>query len=148
MNKTPRMHICFICTANSCRSQMAEAWAAKLFPAGWSVSSCGLVTYRIVSATRAVMAEVGLDMDGQASQSMDEYDLDSFDFIVTLSKEAGRFLPKLQDPTRHLRRPIDDPMSFEGTEEEAMQAFREGRDRIRSVVSDVIKEIQSREKLS
>lgn len=127
-----------MCTANSCRSQMAEALARRLFPSDWRVSSCGLVTYRITSGTRQAMAEVGLDMEGQAPQSLDEYDLDSFDLIVTLSPEAGRYLPALNDPARHHACPIDDPMSAQGSEDEVRQAFRTGRDRIGQIVRDVV----------
>ena len=116
---------------------MAEAWAGRLFPADWTISSCGLVTYRITSRTRQAMEEVGLDMEGQTPQSIDDYDLNSFDLIVTLSLEAGRYLPALDDPTRHLPCPVNDPMSAEGSEEEIQQAFRTGRDRIRQIVQDV-----------
>ncbi len=133
----PRKNILFMCTANSCRSQMAEAWAHRLFPAGWTVNSCGLVTYRITAETRQALAEVGLDMEGQTPQSLDEYDLDSFDLIVTLSPEAGRFLPVLRHPGRHLACPVEDPMSATGSKEEIRQAFRIGRDKIRQIVLDV-----------
>lgn len=132
------MKVLFICTANSCRSQMAEAWARKLFPDGWEVASCGLVTYPIVQETKAAMQEVGLDLEDQRSQSLDEYDLDRFDLIVTLSRQSGRFLPALRDPSRHVRRPVEDPMSFRGTPEEVAEAFRQGRDRIRQIVEDVV----------
>ncbi len=132
------MNVLFMCTANSCRSQMAEAWAGQLFPQDWQVSSCGLVTYRITSSTRRAMAEVGLDMTGQAPQSLDEYDLNSFDLIVTLSREAGQFLPALEDPSRHCPSPVEDPMSAKGDAEEVGQAFRDGRDKIKQVVQDVV----------
>ena len=132
------MKVLFMCTANSCRSQMAEAWARKLFPDGWQVASCGLLTYPIVPETRAAMQEVGLDMEGQHSQSLDEYDLDDFDLVVTLSRQSGRFLPALRDPSRHVRHPVDDPMSVRGTPEEIAAAFRRGRDEIRQVVQDVV----------
>ena len=131
------MNVLFLCTGNSCRSQMAEAWASRLFPPGWTARSCGLVTHRITHQTREAMAEVGLDMAGQTPQSLDDYDLDSFDLIVTLSPEAGRFLPALGNSVRHLACPVEDPMSAEGTAEEISQAFRSGRERIRRIVQDV-----------
>ena len=126
-----------MCTANSCRSQMAEAWAGRLFPAGWTANSCGLVTYPIVEETRRAMAEVGLDMIGQTPQSLDEYDLDSFDLLVTLSSESNRYLPVLRDPGRHLAIPVEDPMSAKGTDDEIRKAFLAGRDRIRQIVQDI-----------
>lgn len=133
------MNILFICTANSCRSQMAEAWAGRLFPAGWTVSSGGLLTYPITDKTRRAMAEVGLDMAGQKTKTFDKFDLDSFDLVVTLSKEAGRYLPALAHPERHLRRPITDPMASEGSSEEVQAAFRLGRERIKGIVEDLVR---------
>ncbi len=132
------MRILFICTANSCRSQMAEAWAHKLFPNEWTALSGGLLTYPISDNTRGAMAEVGLDMAGQKTKTFDQFDLDSFDLVVTLSNEAGRYLPSLAYPKRHLRKPVTDPMSATGSPEEILDAFREGRDRIKLIVQDVI----------
>lgn len=129
------MKILFVCTANSCRSQMAEAWARKLLPAAWDIRSAGLLTYRITDKTRAVMAEVGLDMAGQEPQTIDGLDLDSFDLVITLSEEAGRYLPALAHPERHRRHPVDDPMSFRGSPEETRADFRRGRDEIKAIVA-------------
>lgn len=128
------MKVLFVCTANSCRSQMAEAWARELCPSDWDIHSAGLITYRITDKTRAVMAEVGLDMAGQKPQTIDRVDLDSFDLVVTLSEEAGRYLPDLADPARHRPHPVEDPMAFNGTGEETRTAFRRGRDEIRELV--------------
>lgn len=132
------MKVLFICTANSCRSQMAEAWARHLFPGEWTVDSGGLLTYPITRETRGAMAEVGLDMAGQQTKTFDRFDLDSYDLVVTLSKEAGGYLPSLADPTRHLHRPVTDPMSAKGSAEEILNAFRVGRDRIKQIVQEVI----------
>ena len=128
------MKIIFLCTANSCRSQIAEAWARHLLPSGWEILSAGLVTYPITSRTRAVMAEAGIDMAGQKSKSLDGFDLDSFDLVITLSEEAGRFLPALSQPERHVHRELDDPMSAEGSEDETTAAFRRAREEIRQLV--------------
>ena len=132
------MRILFLCTANSCRSQMAEAWARHLYPEDWEVCSAGLLIYRITDKTRRAMAEVGLDMAGQKPKTFDVFDLDSFDKVVTLSEEASRYLPALKDPKRHLKNPITDPMAFRGTPEEVAAAFREGRDTIRDIVSSLL----------
>jgi len=129
-----------MCLANSCRSQMAEAWARQLFPDGWEVESAGLITYPIVEKTRAAMAEVGVAMDGQHSKSIDIFELDDFDLIVTLSRQAAQFLPALARPECHLRRPVPDPMSATGSSEEVRTAFAAGRDRIREIVTEVIAE--------
>lgn len=126
-----------MCTANSCRSQMAETWARHLFPAGWEVASAGLLTYPITDKTRFTMQEVGLEMTGQHSKTMDTFDLNEFDLIVTLSEESSRFLPGLADPQRHVRRPLDDPMAAGGDGEAKRAAFRRGREEIRDIVQAV-----------
>jgi arsenate reductase len=131
------LRILFLCTANSCRSQMAEAWGQRLMPSSWDVRSAGLLTYPITDETRVVMAEAGLDMEGQESKSIDQFDLDEFDLVVSLSEEAGRFMPALTRPERHLARPIDDPMQAVGSPEEVLAAFREARDRIRALVLEL-----------
>jgi len=132
------LKILFVCTANSCRSQMAEAWARKLAPDTWDIHSAGLLTYRITAKTKAVMAEVGLDMAGQKPQTIDKVDLNSFDLIVTLSQEAGQYLPTLAHPERHQHHPVTDPMSFKGSGEETRTDFRRGRDEVRDIVASLI----------
>lgn len=131
------MKVLFVCTANACRSQMAEAWARALFPAGWSAASCGLFPHRVSERARWVMQEAGLDLEGQRSKSFAEVDLDAFDLVVSLSEEAGRYLPPLRDPRRHRRVPVDDPVAATGTPDQVREAFRTGRDRIRAIVQDV-----------
>ena len=133
------MKVLFLCTANSCRSQMAEAWARHLFPEDWSVASAGLMTHPITDRTREAMAEVGLDMTGQHSKTIDVVFLDDFDLVVTLSEESGRFLPRLTNPGRHVPSPVPDPMAVFGSPTEIQEAFREGRDRIRAIVSSIAK---------
>jgi arsenate reductase len=132
------VNVLFVCTANSCRSQMAEAWARHLFPAGWRAASAGLVTYRITDRTRWVMDEAGVAMEGQVPKTFDGLDLDAFDLIVTLSEEAGRYLPEPSRPERLVRRPLDDPMAATGEPEAVRDAFRRGRDRIRDLVEDMV----------
>lgn len=132
------MNVLFVCTANSCRSQMAETWAHHLFPPEWTVSSAGLLTYRITKRTQAIMTEVGLDMAGQKSKTLETFDLNTFDLIVTLSNESGQFLPELADPSRHVHRPVKDPMSFSGPPEETRLDYRRGRDEVRAIVEMVV----------
>ena len=117
---------------------MAEAWAHQLFPQDWQVYSGGLLTYRITKKTRAVMAEVGLDMAGQQTKTFDCFDLDSFDLVVTLSHEVATYLPSLADPSRHVACPIKDPMSCTGEPEEVRDAFRQGRESTRRIVEAVV----------
>ncbi len=132
------MKVLFVCTANSCRSQMAETWARHLFPGDWEVCSAGLVTYRITSATRRAMADAGLEMAGQKSKTFDRYDLSTFDLVVTLSPEAGTFLPDHVPAERHAHHPLEDPMGVTGSEEEVRQAFRQAVLEVRDIVEKVV----------
>lgn len=134
------MRVIFLCTANSCRSQMAEAWARAVFPDGWEAASAGLLTYPIVENTRNAMAELGLDMDGQHSKSVDGVDLDAFDLVVTLSRQSTQFLPRLRDPSRHLARPLSDPMSARGAPDEVRAAFARARDHIGELVIGLVRD--------
>jgi arsenate reductase len=127
-----------MCTANSCRSQMAEGWARRLFPAEWEVASCGMITHPITRETREAMAEVQIDLADQHTKSLDAVDLESFDLVVTLSRTAGRYLPRLRRPGVHRPMPISDPMATRGTDEEVRDAFRGGRERIRSIVEEIV----------
>jgi len=117
---------------------MAETWARHLFPDDWSVASGGLLTYRITEKTMYTMKEVGLEMTGQETKTIDTHDLNSFDLVVTLSDEAGKFLPALDDPARHIRRAMKDPMSAKGDSEKVRQAFRTGRDHIQVLVKAIV----------
>ena len=132
------MRILFVCTANACRSQMAEAWARHLAPADWEIVSAGLLTAQVSRRADAVMREVGLNLEGKVSKLIDTVDLDRFDLVVTLSDEAGRYLPALCRPRRHRRRPMEDPMEASGTADEVRDAFRAGRDQVRAVVEEVL----------
>jgi len=119
---------------------MAEAWARSLFPGDWIVASAGLITYPITEGTRRAMADVGLDMDGQQTQSIDQYDLNDFDLVVTLSGQSTRFLPQLKDPSRHRAHPMSDPMSARGNDDEVARAFATGRDCIGELVKTLLSE--------
>ncbi len=135
------MRILFVCTANACRSQMAEGWARRLAPAGWEIGSAGLVPYPVSRRARAVMAEVGIDLSGHREKSLTEVRLGTWEVIVTLSEEAGRYLPRLRPTQRHLHRPVDDPMTATGTTDEVREAFRTARDEIGDVVRAVLAEL-------
>lgn len=129
------MRVLFVCTANSCRSQMAEAWARHLWPEGWRAESAGIVTYPITAPTRAAMAEAGVSLEGQRTKPIDDVWLEDFDLVVTLSEEAQRFLPPLGEAARHLHAPVEDPMALTGAPQEVLPAFREARDLIRDLVA-------------
>jgi arsenate reductase len=123
---------------------MAEGWARALAPPHWQVGSAGLIPYPVSRRARAVMAEVGIDLAGQREKSITAVNLPNWDLVITLSEEAGRYLPRLTPPQRHLHRPVEDPMTATGTPDEVRAKFREARDRIADVVRLVIAEVGDR----
>ena len=85
----------------------------------------------------------GLRSERARDLGIEKVDLDSFDLVVTLSLEAGRYLPQLADPSRHRHCPVADPMAFAGTPEETRADFRRGRDEIRAIVAAIAAGAQS-----
>jgi drug/metabolite transporter (DMT)-like permease/protein-tyrosine-phosphatase len=133
-----KMKVLFVCNANSCRSQMAECFAKSMFPSDWRCQSAGLSIFPIIDNTKNAMLRMGLQMKGQASKSIDSVNMDSFDLIITLSKEAGQFLPNKIQAEKHRNIPVKDPMSFHGNDEETVAAFDKCRDEIKEIVQQII----------
>ena len=102
-----RSRLLFLCTGNSCRSQMAEGWARHLRGDDFEAHSAGLESRGLDPRAVAVMVEAGVDISGQRSQRLDETGLD-FDLVVTVCDHAAEQLPRLsgicEAPAPRLRR--------------------------------------------
>jgi arsenate reductase (thioredoxin) len=132
MAKEP--NVLFLCTHNSCRSQMAEAFLRKYAGDKFNVYSAGLEPTEIDPMARSVMGEVGLDMEGQYAKGVQAYLgklLVSYLIIVcnAANRQCPRVWPGLEIRDR-LFWPFDDPAAAEGSEEERLQKFRQVRDQI------------------
>jgi two-component system, OmpR family, phosphate regulon sensor histidine kinase PhoR len=130
--------IIFLCTANSCRSQMAEGLARAIVPKRIEVFSAGTNPTRVNPLAVQVMKEIGIDISAQQSKSLDEVPLDSADLVVTLCGEAAESCPTLSRPVEHLHWPIPDPALAQGDEEYVLQMFRQVRDEIRTQVQKLL----------
>jgi arsenate reductase len=120
--------VLFVCLGNSCRSQMAEAFARIHGGDVLEAHSAGIApAARVSRVTRQVMGERSIDLDGQRPKAMDQYDLNSFDLIVNLSDYA---LPKSQ--AHVVPCPVRDPMG------RGEDFHREVRDRIEWIVKNLI----------
>jgi len=126
--------ILFLCTANSCRSQMAEGFARALAPKEIKVYSAGTEPKKVHPLTIKVMKEAGIDISDQQSKGLEAVPLDRIDLVVTLCGEAAESCPTLPKTTEHLHWPIPDPALARGNEEEVLKTFREVRDEIRAQV--------------
>ena len=122
--------VLFLCTGNSCRSQMAEAIVNTRMGDQWEAFSAGSHPAGYVHPLALkVLSEIGIDHHGR-SKSIDEYRDQSFDVVVTLCDQADDECPVWLGKARILHKPFPDPAKVTGTETEKMAVYREVRDRI------------------
>ena len=132
------MHILFLCTGNSCRSQMAEGWTRQLGGAAVTVESAGIEAHGKNPRAIAVMAEAGVDISGQESSVVDGDMLRRADIVVTVCGHADEQCPVLPAGVEKIHWPLTDPARATGTEEEIMAAFRATRDEVRRRVENLL----------
>ena len=133
--------VMFLCTANSCRSQMAEGLAKEICKGVLEIYSAGLMSAAIHKKAIAVMKELGIDISEQKSKTIDEHLLREMDFVVTLCFNAEDLCPSTPPGTRRIYWPIKDPVGMLGTEEEIMDEFRRTRDEIKGRVQKLKEEL-------
>jgi arsenate reductase (thioredoxin) len=127
-NKT---RVLFLCTGNSARSQMAEAFLRLYGGARFEAHSAGLEPKGINPYTRRVLAEVGIDMSGQTSKDLTVYlGKMHFGYLITVCSNAETRCPVFPGMAARLDWPFDDPAAVEGTDEDKLAAFRRVRDAI------------------
>ncbi len=129
-----KTNVLFLCTGNSCRSQMAEAFLRAFADDRFAVYSAGLEPGVINPWTYRVMVELGYDLAGQRSKHVNEYQgVVDFDYVITVCDDADRNCPAFLGRARHrMHWGFEDPATFVGTEEETLAKFREVRDDIAS----------------
>jgi arsenate reductase len=125
----------FLCTGNSCRSQMAEGLVNHFLGKTWEASSAGIHPAGSVHplAIRA-MAELGIDISGQRSKSVDEFRHAEFDLVVTVCDDAAENCPLWIGKGRVAHISFPDPARAAGTQDEQLAAFRRVRDEMRRQV--------------
>ena len=133
--------IMFLCTANSCRSQMAEGFAKEFGKGLIEVHSAGLMAAGVYNRAIAVMKEIGIDISNQKSKVIEEGLLKQMDIIVTLCGYAEELCPYTPPEIKRIHWPIKDPVGTIGTEQEIMNEFRRARDEIKEKVQELIKQI-------
>ena len=130
-----KVKILFLCTGNSCRSQMAEGWARALKGDVIEPYSAGLEAHGLNECALQVMAEAGVDISGQHSKTIEEVMDIPFDYVVTVCDHARESCPLFPGPAKTAHLSFQDPAQAPGSEEEIMQVFRRVRDEIREYVS-------------
>ncbi len=137
------IRVMFLCTGNSCRSQMAEGYARALGKGLIDAHSAGLSPTDVNGRAVAVMAEDDIDISDQESKEIDTDFLLSMDVIITLCGNAEASCPMTPPDIRRIHWPIEDPAAATGSEEEIMQAFRKTRDEIRARISDLVQQFET-----
>lgn len=132
------MKVLFLCTGNSCRSQIAEGWARRLGGNAVDALSAGIEAHGKNPRAIAVMAEAGVDISGQESTRLTEAMLAEADYLVTVCGHADEHCPTLPPGMRREHWPLSDPAKASGSEEEIMTVFRASRDDIRARVEDLL----------
>lgn len=138
--------IMFLCTGNSCRSQMAEGFAREFGKGLIDPYSAGLIAAGINKRAVTVMKEAGIDISGQESEEINEDLLRSMDIIITLCGNAEESCPYTPPEIRRIHWPIKDPVGTIGTEEEIMKEFRRARDEIRDKIAEFIINLEKERK--
>ena len=136
------MHLLFLCTGNSCRSQMAEGFARALAGPSLSVDSAGIEAHGKNPRAIAAMDECGVDISAQASTAVTDAMLAAADVVVTVCGHADEHCPALPDGARRVHWPLDDPAKATGTEAEITAEFRRVRDDIRARVAALLPELE------
>lgn len=126
-----RKVVLFLCTGNSARSQMAEAFLRKYAGDYFEVFSAGLHPSGINAYTFKVMAELNISLEGHTSDGLSQYiKSTSFDILITVCAHAERDCPRALLGESHFFWDFEDPTALVGSEEETLQKFRDVRDQI------------------
>jgi arsenate reductase (thioredoxin) len=124
--------VLFLCTHNSARSQMAEGLLRHLGGGSVDVASAGTEARGVHPMAVRVMAEIGIDLRGHASKTLDRFVGKPWDDVITVCDHANESCPIFPGATRRLHWSIDDPSAATGSEEQRLAAFRRVRDEIRA----------------
>jgi arsenate reductase len=140
-----KLKVMFLCTGNSCRSQMAEGLVRELGKGIIESYSAGVISSFLHPRAIAVMKEIGIDISGQKSEEMDEGLLKKMDIIITLCSNAKESCPWTPPEIKRFHWPIQDPVSASGTEEEIMNEFRKTRDEIKEKIAGFISDFDNQQ---
>jgi len=133
--------ILILCTGNSARSQMAEGLMRAAMKGDAEVFSAGTKPSLVRPEAVAVMSELGIDLTGHRSKSVDEFAGQEFDYVITVCDNANEVCPVFPGKTKRLHWPFEDPASVVGSPEERQAAFRNVRDQIQEKIQQWVASI-------
>lgn len=129
--------VLFLCTGNSCRSQMAEGFARELLQERLIAYSAGIETHGLNPYAVQVMQEAGIDITNQRSQHISEFDPSGIDYVITVCSDADANCPIFPARVKVIHHGFDDPPRLAreyDTEEEKLECYRRVRDEIKSYI--------------
>ncbi len=139
MGRTSKPSVLFLCTKNSCRSQMAEGWCRQLKGKRFEVFSAGIEKSQVDPRAARVMAEAGVDISKHYSKQVSELE-GPFDYVVTVCDAASEQCPIFPARTRVIHAGFEDPPKLARearSEEEALSHYRRIRDEVRGFVEEI-----------
>ncbi|MBU1107120.1 MAG: arsenate reductase ArsC [Candidatus Riflebacteria bacterium] len=137
-----RKRVLFLCTGNSCRSQMAEGWLRHLKGDQYEAFSAGMAIHGMNSYAVQVMQEAGVDISGHRSKLLSEFAGQQFDLVVTVCSKASESCPLFPGKTRVVHVPFDDPPSLAAEltdDEQILNCYRRVRDEIAGLIRNIEK---------
>jgi arsenate reductase len=132
-----KKRVLILCTGNSARSQMAEGLLRHDSGGDFDVESAGTRPGMVRPESIAVMKEIGIDIRGQRSKHVDEFEGQQFDVVITVCDNARESCPVFFGTAKRLHRSFDDPAALNGSEEERLALFRRVRDELRQYLRHV-----------
>jgi arsenate reductase len=134
MNDKKRVLI--LCTGNSARSQMAEGLLRHDAGERFDVESAGTKPSIVRPEAIAAMKEIGMDISGHRSKHVDEFEGQTFDYVITVCDNACEACPVFFGAVKRLHHSFDDPAAIEGTDAARLAIFRRVRDELRAYLAD------------
>ena len=136
------MKIIVICTGNSCRSQMAEAFLREYIKDG-DIYSAGIEAHGINPYMSQVMSEMGYDLKNHQSNTIDKYLNESFDIVITVCDHAHKTCPVFKFVTKHIHHNFFDPANAVGTNEEKLDVYRKVRNEIEAFIKEFSSDVNA-----
>lgn len=133
-----KKRILFLCTHNSCRSQMAEGLVNHYLGDRFETFSAGTEATRVNPLAIQVLAELGIDISRHSSKTLDQFAGQQFDFVITLCGSANEQCPLFFGGVRRVHIGFVDPSRLPGSPEEVLPEFRRVRDEIRRKLTDYL----------
>jgi arsenate reductase len=132
MKRSQIMRVLILCTGNSARSQMAEGLLRHDSGPEYEVFSAGTRPSQVRPEAIQVMREVGIDISGHRSKSIEEFAGEDVDYVITVCENAKESCPVFPAKTKRIHWSIEDPAAVQGSEQERLTAFRRARDKLRT----------------